>query len=204
MCRSLNVVLAMGVLFALVTLTGSAFAQVPDGEWRIVSKRSEGTTAQVDFSGDAYALEVEVVCGEFVDESDAEKGSAVLLDSDHPDKTELKKKQAKVEQSRSGNPVRVRFLTGSGRARTTNTLACDKARAEAKVKTKKSPTGSFEAFVKKCTCLEAESQNCEIFGDQIEMFGKDCENNKTIFGSFKDGAVNKIRLKGKGDATPLN
>jgi hypothetical protein len=202
---------------AVIAIAGFAFANVPNDVFLIADKDSStavclnfldeglggGTCAELDLAGSGYELDVIAICDPFLDGDLG--GSAVAAETDHPDEAKLKKNKGEIGQTQKDNRVDVAIITGQGEAEILNFLACEKAEMEGDVKTKKSPnSGSFSFKGKNCTCIAegdfSGPDGCLGFSNQLGILAVDCEDNKTVTGSFKDGDLKKLEIKGKGDA----
>jgi hypothetical protein len=187
-------ILAVAVSGAVLAVAGYSIADVPNDQYIISDKKDASAEGYLDVSGSSYYAEAYVQCADF---TGGTNGSSVLINSYHPDSVKLKKNKGAVEQAEKDNQAIVRLRTGSDPQYTTY-LSCDKAEVKADVNDKKTPfKGSFSGSAKKCTCDEGD---CGQFSSQVGILATDCDDNKSISGKFKDGALEKIKIKGKGEA----
>jgi len=197
-----RVILTGIAMAAALGISGAARAQVPDGFWRIVDDKQPATSAEVAMAGSTSSVSIEAVCEDLI-EGDAAEGSAILVETEHPDRVRLRKNRGDVEQSQKANPTIVTLVTGSGEQQIRNPLECEKAEAQAQIKNQKQPnSGSFEAFGKECECVAAEGGDCSQFTTQIGILAAKCQRNDTVDVRFSDKNQNlrKFKVKGKGDA----
>jgi len=199
MKHQLATVFVVTVSGAVLTLAGASIADVPSSEvpnapYSISDEKDPDAEGSVQATGDSFFSGAAVECAPFTGGS---AGSLVLIYSSHPDGAKLKKNKAEVEQAQKDNQAVVEFRTGTDPEYRTF-LSCEKAEVQSDVKDKKTPfKGSFSASAKNCVC---DSGDCDQYAAQIATLSTDCDDNKSIKGSFKDGEIKKIKIKGKGDA----
>jgi hypothetical protein len=197
MKRKLASILAVTASGAVLA-AGYSIADVPDSVYQITDKKEADTQAYIDVAGSGYAVDMTAQCAEFPG-GDSPVGSSVRVYTVHPDSVKLKNNKGEVAQEQKNNQVVVELRTGSGDGELLTSLICSKAEAAADIKVKKTPfKGSFSASGKDCVCDEGD---CGSYASQLGILATDCENNKSVKGSFKDGSVKKFKIKGKGDAT---
>ena len=94
MTRRFNRLLITVASGAALAVAGHAVANVPNDDYTVVAKKSAGTTALVDVSGNEYEVAIQAICDPFSSsEDDAEIGSAVLASTNHFDGAKLKFKE---------------------------------------------------------------------------------------------------------------
>ncbi len=207
----LSLLLAMGLLLA----AGVAQAQVVDGHFSIDDRSEPEASGTVDVEGDLFFASAVVECTP-ASTTNGGDGSAVIFLSHHPDKVSLTRSNGRVSQKKKGNQAVLIVRTGGGSGTINAVLSCDKSRVDSSVSTKKTPAqGKFKGDAKNCTCVVGavipgspfgpNSQGvCDGHEARLAQVETDCADLKSIKGSFDTttGEITKIRVKGRGDATP--
>ncbi len=208
----LSLLLAMGLLLA----AGVAQAQVVDGEFMIEDRNEVEAIGNVNVRGDVFFAAAVVTCTP-ASVSNGGDGSRVVFLSHHPDKVSLTSSNGRVSQKKPGNLAVLIVRTGGGSGTINAVLSCQKAIVAASVKTKNNPAkGKFQGSAKNCTCevgvqppgspFGPNSQGvCDGHEARLAQVETDCAGLRSIKASFDTatGEIEKIRVKGRGDATPV-
>ncbi len=208
----LSLLLAMGLLLA----AGVAQAQVVDGDFDIDDRNEVEAFGGVEVAGDAFSAFASVECTPASTTNGAD-GSRVTFLSHHPDKVSLTSSNGRVSQKKPGNLAVLIVRTGGGLGTINAVLSCDKSRVDSSVNTKTTPAqGKFMGDAKNCTCevgvqppgspFGPNSQGvCDGHEARLAQVETDCADLKSIKASFDTatGEIEKIRVKGRGDATLL-